>query len=122
MTHAELSQNAKMLASIADPLRIRILRLVLERELCVCEVMEVIKEPQYKISRHLAVLKKAGLLRAWREGTWVHYEINSNLPSEWRKVLYDMRGIWDKSHTIQKDIQCLRHFSKRQPGVPVMCR
>lgn len=121
MAHTELSQNAKMLAALADPLRIRILRLVLERELCVCEIMQVIKEPQYKISRHLSVLKKAGLLRDWPEGTWVHYEIHPDLPPEWRKVLLAMRVVWDKTQRIQGDVQSLKRTSKRRPGVPVTC-
>lgn len=121
MAHIELSHDAQIAASLADPLRIRILRLVLERELCVCELMQVIKEPQYKVSRHLAVLKRAGLLHDWREGTWIHYEINPSLPLEWRRVLYEMRAVWDRSSRVQEDLRRLRHSSKRRPGVPVAC-
>jgi ArsR family transcriptional regulator len=73
MSHIEISKASQIHAALADPLRIRILRLLLERELCVCEIIPVVKEPQYKVSRHLAVMKKAGLVRDWKDGTWVHY-------------------------------------------------
>lgn len=121
MAHIDLAYHGKIFEALSESLRIRILRLVMERELCVCEIMQVIREPQYKISRHLAVLKKAGLLSDWPEGTWVHYDVNPALPIEWRKILYDMRSVWDKDPEIQEDLQRLKHTSKRQPGVPVTC-
>ena len=59
----------------ADETRLRILFLLTERELCVCELVEVLGMPQGKISRHLAVLKHAGLVRDRREGTWIYYAL-----------------------------------------------
>ena len=75
MPHIELARTVSIHQALADPLRIRIMRLLLERELCVCEIMRALEEPQYKISRHLAVLKNAGLVCDRREGLWMHYEI-----------------------------------------------
>ena len=59
----------------ADQTRLRILLLLAERELCVCELVEVLDMPQGKISRHLAVLKRAGLAQSRREGTWIYYAL-----------------------------------------------
>ncbi len=59
----------------SDLTRLRILFLLAERELCVCELVEVLEMPQGKISRHLAIIKNAGLVRDRREGTWIYYSL-----------------------------------------------
>ncbi len=59
----------------ADGTRLRILFLLAKRELCVCELVEVLEMPQGKISRHLAMLKRAELVRDRREGTWIYYSL-----------------------------------------------
>ncbi len=61
--------------AFADRTRLRILNLMAGEELCVCYFVDVLREPQPKISRHLAVLRKAGVVLARREGTWMHYRI-----------------------------------------------
>ncbi len=68
-----MSGVAALLGALADPLRLRILRLVLERELCVCEVVDALQIPQYRVSRHLTALRRLGLVAARREGRWMHY-------------------------------------------------
>jgi len=73
MAQIDTKQMAERMQALGEPTRIMIMRLLLERELCVCEMVCALEEPQYKISRHLSVLKKAGFLRDWREGTWMHY-------------------------------------------------
>ncbi|MDP2134086.1 MAG: metalloregulator ArsR/SmtB family transcription factor [Sulfuritalea sp.] len=61
---------------LTDPTRRRILALLLVREeLCVCELMTALDESQPKISRHLGVMKGAGLVASRREGTWMHYRM-----------------------------------------------
>ncbi len=59
----------------SDSTRLRILFLLAARELCVCELVDVLQMPQGKISRHLAVLKSAGLVRDRRDATWVYYSL-----------------------------------------------
>ncbi len=120
--HKQIAQASQIYAALSDPLRIRMLRLLLERELCVCEIIPLVGEPQYKVSRHLGTLKKAGLLRDWKDGTWVHYEINPELPPLWRKALDAMRLTWDNDPKIKEDLEKLRGCSTRLPGVPVCCK
>ena len=64
--------------ALGDKTRLRLLNLFLqsEEELCVCETVEALQLPQYQISRHLAHLRRAGLLRSQRDGTWAYYELN----------------------------------------------
>ena len=82
-------------------MRILIVDLLLERELRVGEVVSVLKEPQHKVSRHLAVLKRAGVLRDRRHGTQVHYAIAPSLGEEWKKALEALRHCWDKSPEVK---------------------
>jgi ArsR family transcriptional regulator, arsenate/arsenite/antimonite-responsive transcriptional repressor len=61
--------------AFSDRTRLRILNLLRGGELCVCDLIEVIAAPQAKISRHLAYLRNAGLVRARKEGLWQHYSL-----------------------------------------------
>jgi ArsR family transcriptional regulator, arsenate/arsenite/antimonite-responsive transcriptional repressor len=61
--------------ALADRTRLRLLNLIADREVCVCFFVEVLAEPQPKISRHLGVLRAAGLVAARRDGKWMHYRM-----------------------------------------------
>jgi ArsR family transcriptional regulator len=66
---------AGLFAALADTTRLRLLNLMAGREVCVCFFVEILRQGQPKISRHLAYLRKAGLVAARREGKWMHYRI-----------------------------------------------
>jgi ArsR family transcriptional regulator len=61
--------------TLGDNTRLRLLNLMGEQEVCVCYFVEVLDQPQPKISRHLAYLRSAGIVAARREGKWMHYRI-----------------------------------------------
>src|SRR3954464_13119335 len=61
--------------ALADRTRLRLLNLMGETEVCVCFFVEVLKVNQPKISRHLAYLRRAGVVEARREGKWMHYRV-----------------------------------------------
>ncbi len=76
MKHSrELDLSNQLFKAFADPTRLRILNLLRENDLCVCNLIEVLKLPQSTISRHLAYLKRMGLVETWEEGTWNHYRL-----------------------------------------------
>jgi ArsR family transcriptional regulator len=64
-----------LFAALADRTRLRLLNLMNGREVCVCYFVEILKQSQPKISRHLAYLRNAGIVSARREGKWMHYSI-----------------------------------------------
>ena len=66
----------QLFAALADPTRLRLLNLMNGREVCVCYFVEILKQGQPKISRHLAYLRRAGIVGARREGKWMHYRIS----------------------------------------------
>jgi ArsR family transcriptional regulator len=119
MPHISIADITSFHGALNDPLRLRLLRLLMERELCVCELMRALKTPQYKVSRHLRILKKAGLVRDWREGTWIHYEISPTLPTVLKESLICLRTLWDQSPLIEDDLRCLNRTSSRKPGEAV---
>ena len=61
--------------ALADRTRLRLINLIGEDEVCVCFFVEVLNTNQPKISRHLAYLRKAGVVSARRDGKWIHYRI-----------------------------------------------
>jgi ArsR family transcriptional regulator len=76
MSHGSQSADlASLFAALADATRLRLLNLMSGREVCVCYFVEILRQGQPKISRHLAYLRKAGIVVARREGKWMHYRI-----------------------------------------------
>ncbi len=61
--------------ALGDNTRLRLLNLMGEREICVCYLVEILGQSQPKISRHLAYLRRSGIVAARREGKWMHYRI-----------------------------------------------
>ena len=62
--------------ALAEPLRIQVLELLREREICVCELCEYLGVAQPKLSFHLKILKEAELVRTRQEGRWIYYSLN----------------------------------------------
>lgn len=73
-----METNIRKIKALSDLTRIRILKVLLEVKngLCVCEIIDALEENQYNISKHIRVLKDAGLVREKREGKWVMYSVN----------------------------------------------
>ena len=63
--------------ALADRTRLRIINLIGDQEVCVCFFVEILKTNQPKISRHLAYLRRAGIVAARREGIWMHYRLST---------------------------------------------
>jgi len=75
-------QPTQLLKCMSDELRLRILVLTqAEQELCVCELTEALQQSQPKISRHLAQLRSCSMLQDRRQGQWVFYSLNPELPA-----------------------------------------
>jgi ArsR family transcriptional regulator len=66
---------ARFFQALADNTRLRLLNMMGDQEICVCYFVEVLGQGQPKISRHLAYLRRAGVVEARREGKWMHYRI-----------------------------------------------
>jgi len=74
---------------LSDETRIRILNLILQRECCVCEVMEVLNISQTRASRNLSMLYDTGFLKHRREGLWSHYSIDTEGMEQYHQQLVE---------------------------------
>jgi DNA-binding transcriptional ArsR family regulator len=115
MTHIDLDGLSACHRALAEPLRLAILRLVMEREVCVCEIVAALGEPQYKVSRHLGVLRRAGLVRFRRLGTWKLYRLETSPGAAVAGVLAPLRDLLD---TVPEIRRALGRFDRRGPITP----
>jgi ArsR family transcriptional regulator len=99
---------ARMFAALADPTRLRLLNLMDGREICVCYFVEILKQSQPKISRHLAYLRNAGIVSARREGKWMHYKIERLVNAGGAAVLDAALRSFRANRQMQADLALLR--------------
>jgi len=72
--------TAEVFKALGDPVRLRLFYLLSQgRELCVCHLTEALELPQSTVSRHLAVLRQAGLVDTRRDGKWIHYRLAGDM-------------------------------------------
>ena len=74
----EIETKSLQFKALGDKVRLRILALLSDGELCVCDIMEILQLPQSTTSRHLAHLKSNQWVRGTRKGKWMHYRLNDN--------------------------------------------
>lgn len=89
--------------ALADSTRLRIINLIGDQEVCVCFFVEILKTNQPKISRHLAYLRRAGIVASRREGIWMHYRIATPEDENVARVLRDVREWLANDPGMQQD-------------------
>jgi ArsR family transcriptional regulator, arsenate/arsenite/antimonite-responsive transcriptional repressor len=99
--------------ALADPIRVRIIRLLVssKEELCLCDLSASLAEPDYKLSRHVKILREAGLVAAQREGRWVYHSTlksNRHVENLYRFVAEMPEG----SNSFSKDLTRFRQLLK----------
>jgi ArsR family transcriptional regulator len=112
-----MQELVKAAKALSDETRIRILGVLLERECCVCEVMQALEISQSRASRNLGILEDAGFLMARREGAWVLYSLKdcsgSNLAASLTEILQQFIA---GNETFARDRERLRQSVRVSPG------
>ena len=98
---------ALLVAALSDRTRLRLLNLMDGREVCVCYFVEILGQSQPKISRHLAYLRRAGVVAARREGKWVHYRIVVPGNSGAARILREALAVLREDKGMQADLNRL---------------
>lgn len=93
---------------LSDPTRLRLAVLLsIKGKTCVCSLAEALEAPEYKISRHLGIMRSAGLVQAERQGTWMYYEL-SKARNQLEKCLQEcFRDCLADHETVKADIKRL---------------
>ena len=95
---------ALLFAAFADRTRLRLLNLMNGKEVCVCYFVEILGQSQPKISRHLAYLRRAGIVAARREGKWMHYRIVVPKHAGAARILSETLSVLSEDKTMQADL------------------
>jgi len=99
-----LQELIKVFKALGDETRIRLLKLIQHRELCVCELMQALDMTQSRVSRNLGILKNAGLVIDRRDGLWVYYSINNEADPSLLKLLGVLKDSCNDDKTIEADL------------------
>lgn len=95
-----------VLKAVADPTRVRILKILEGGELCVCQVIAVIALGQSTISKHLFLLKSAGLVKDRRDRKWIYYSLDGKAASPYAaRALRNLKGWLNDEAVVLKDLE-----------------
>jgi ArsR family transcriptional regulator len=89
--------------ALADPTRLRLVSLIGDSEVCVCFLVVILKSSQPKISRHLAYLRRAGIVAARREGKWMHYRLTEPPDEHAARIFREVRAALAEHPELQRD-------------------
>ena len=106
-----MEEKVKLFKALSDPNRLRIIRMLQEKSLCVCEIREVLQLANSTVSQHLSILKEAGYIVENKEGKWVNYLINPRPSDPVVSSILSMLVFWlGKEETLindSKKINCV---------------
>ncbi|UCD58435.1 MAG: winged helix-turn-helix transcriptional regulator [Candidatus Hydrogenedentota bacterium] len=89
-----MQEYTRVFKALADRNRARILKMLEERELCVCQIIAVLGLKQSTVSKHLSVLKNAGLVQDRRDGTWVFYSLSRRRQNDFDQAQLGLMRNW----------------------------
>ena len=108
------AQVDRMFRAFSDRTRLRILHLLRGGELCVCDLVRILRVPQPTASRHLAYLRKAGLVVARKEGLWSHYQLAPARDKFHEKLLECLGNCFEDVPELARDAK--RLAARRHPA------
>ena len=111
---------ALLFAALADRTRLRLLNLMDGREVCVCYFVEILGQSQPKISRHLAYLRRAGIVAARREGKWMHYKIVTPTHAGAASILREVLSVLRQDAEMQHDLALLNKACCASPQLTTL--
>jgi len=109
-------QLVKIYECLCDVTRLRLLHVLTQGPLCVCHFQAVLREPQVKISKHLAYLRTRGLVEAAREGNWMVYALPAQPPRELQANLACLQDCARENPVFRRDLARLQKLAPTLAG------
>lgn len=94
-----MNELIKIFKALSDHNRLRIVKMLEEKSMCVCEITEILQLANSTVSKHLSILRNAGLIISEKEGRWINYKLNPN-PPHYADALEEMIRTWINDDTI----------------------
>jgi len=107
-----MRELVRVFKALSDETRLRMMNLLSEGELCVCQIMQALDISQSRASRNLGILREAGLLNDRRDGQWVHCSINKEGVTDYAPLLELLISSLDQEETIIQDKERLKKAMK----------
>jgi ArsR family transcriptional regulator len=86
----------RVMKALSDPNRVKIIKMLQHKSLCVCEIKAALNMPQPSVSKHLKILEKAGLVSSQKDGLWVNYYLSNSSPTPFAATLLGNLRHWLK--------------------------
>ncbi len=104
-----MKELTKIFKALSDPNRLRILKMLQIRSLCVCEITSILNLATSTVSKHLAILREANLISDSKEGKWVNFHLNDSEASPYSAAIIKQLSSWlQEDKTIQADASKVR--------------
>jgi ArsR family transcriptional regulator len=101
--------------ALGDPNRIRIMKMLEQRELCVCEVREILGLSNSTVSKHLSILRDAGLIADSKDRRWVNYRLNDRSDNTFiRSLLLSLRKFFEDEEEVLSDRKKVRRVDRNK--------
>jgi ArsR family transcriptional regulator len=99
-----MDRAAEIFQALSDPTRLRLLNLLEQKGgICVCELVDALRVPQYNVSRHLQVLRQTGFVEDERRGKWVYYRLRRPLEPFQKTLLRALEGLRAEREDFEED-------------------
>lgn len=108
---------AVIFKTLGDDYRLRIIGLLLQRELCVCDIESVLDLSQANASRHLSKMKSSGILSSRKTAQWVYYNIDNRFSELHQEFIDALKAEFKKNSQFKKDSETLKTLKKNSEGL-----
>jgi len=99
----------KIYKALSDSNRLRIVKMLEQKPLCVCEIVEVLNLAPSTVSKHLSILRQAGLIQNEKDGKWVNYSLQCQVQSEYvAQILAQLQSWLNADAQIKEDLQKIK--------------
>jgi len=113
-----MKQFIRIMKALSDPNRVRVIKILENKQLCVCELQDLIGLAQSTVSKHMKVLEEAGLVDYHKEGSWIIYRLTQGEESNYARVMLEnIKGWLDDDKTLQEMIARLPQVDRERSCV-----
>ena len=125
MKQESIRDFIRVMKALSDPSRIKILKMLQRRSMCVCEIQAALGLAQPTISKHMKILDDAGLVRFRKDGLWVNYSLAEEAPSvfvsamlchlkEWLEDEVEVRDLTERLHEFEREKICEKGVERQR--------